>query len=229
MVKPVLTLAGMMDNYPEITDKLAIPDGMDKDTIIDYIYMYAGANESRYGNPHILSRLFHRFFASRKSEWGRMWIALQAEYNPIENTDRYETFNRKFTSDNEEKNTSEVSGESGGNSTRTPNITTENKRSAFDSNQYQPLGQATESGTETTNSSSNAKQSGSEDKKQNRKDEEGHELHSHGNIGVTTNQEMITEELELRKYNLYKTIALEVEDEFTITVYERRCNEYGML
>ena len=229
MVKPVLTLAGMIDNYPEITDKLAIPNGMDKDIILDYIYMYAGQNESRYGNPHILSHLFHSFFSSRKSEWERMWIALQAEYNPIENTDRYETFSRKFTSDNEEKNTSEVNGESGGESTRTPNLTTENKRSAFDSSQYQPLGQATESGNETTNSSSNTKQTGSENKTQNRKDEEGHELHSHGNIGVTTNQEMITEELELRKYNLYKTIALEVENEFTITVYERRCNEYGML
>lgn len=229
MVKPVLTLAGMMGNYPEITDKLAIPEGMDKDIILDYIYMYAGANESRYGNPHILSRLFHSFFSSRKSEWERMWIALQAEYNPIENTDRYETYNRKFTSNNEEKNNSEVSGESGGESTRTPNLITENKRSAFDSAQYQPLGQATESGSESTTSSSNAKQTGSENRTGNRKDDEEHELHSHGNIGVTTNQEMITEELELRKYNLYKTIALEVEDEFTIPVYERRCNAYGML
>lgn len=41
----------------------------------------------------------------------------------------------------------------------------------------------------------------------------------HGNIGVTTAQAMITEELNLRRYDIYETIAGMFEDEFMSQVY----------
>lgn len=46
-----------------------------------------------------------------------------------------------------------------------------------------------------------------------------HTGHLHGNIGVTTNQQMINEELKLRQYDLYNHIAQWFETEFLIQVY----------
>lgn len=42
----------------------------------------------------------------------------------------------------------------------------------------------------------------------------------HGNMGVTSNQEMITQEMEMRaKYQIYEIIAQEFKDEFCIQIY----------
>lgn len=43
--------------------------------------------------------------------------------------------------------------------------------------------------------------------------------HIHGNIGVTTNQQMIEAELELRKFDIYNDIAMRFEHEFLVQVY----------
>ena len=44
--------------------------------------------------------------------------------------------------------------------------------------------------------------------------------HLHGNIGVTTNQEMITQELELlQKFHIYDWIAMQIEADLFIMLY----------
>lgn len=273
----ILTLWGMYKAYPEILDKVDLPEEMDRETMKDYIFMYAGNNEARYGDPELMERLVNRWFSARKHDFGMMWKALHTDYNPIENTDRYEDFwentdrtdkgaenrtednsvQRNSSGQNSQKSSvtgnSNGTGSSNGTSTRTPNLTSEETVSAFDADTYQPNKRSTQSGTETTESSEtsssnasstqNAEQSGNQSTNETETgnnsvngttsnsmhNELKHGLHSHGNIGVTTNQEMINEELELRKYDLYKQIALLFEDEFTVPVYERRCNEYGML
>ena len=50
--------------------------------------------------------------------------------------------------------------------------------------------------------------------------DESYTEHTHGNIGVTTNQQMITEELELiKRFNLYDWIAERVEADLFVMVY----------
>ena len=277
MIRPILTLWGMYQAYPEILDNIELPEEMNRDTMQDYIFMYAGNNESRYGDPVLLERLVNRWFGAKKHDFEMMWRALTIDYNPIENTDRYEDFwentdrTEKASENRSEDNTVKRESQSNGkqdfvtegnttgtgrnnsNGTRTPNLTTEQTTSAFDSDSYQPQNKRVDSGTEQTEqhedstSSANTRQNGNQNSTQNATESETgknvlegktdnnvhnelrHGLHSHGNIGVTTNQEMINEELRLRTYDLYKQIALLFENEFTIPVYERRCNEYGML
>ena len=48
---------------------------------------------------------------------------------------------------------------------------------------------------------------------------EGYSSHIHGNIGVTTSQQMIESELELRKIDIYDDIAARFEREFLVQVY----------
>lgn len=44
-------------------------------------------------------------------------------------------------------------------------------------------------------------------------------VHAHGNIGVTTNQHMIGEEIELRKKDIYAIIVQDFKSMFTLQVY----------
>lgn len=247
------TLWGLYQTYPEILDNIELPKEMDKATMLDYIFMYAGENEVRYPDPTMLEHLINSWFSSRKHDFEMMWKALHAEYNPIENTDRYEDSRRTIERDSSNvvektsSQTTEVNGETSGEgtttgeNTRTPNLTTEETVSAFDSESYQPNSRRSESGsesnnnTETTNTSANSSQTAEQNGTENEtatgksKDAEKTTLHAHGNIGITTNQEMINEEIELRKFDIYKSIVLAFENEFTIPVYSRRCNEYGLL
>lgn len=48
---------------------------------------------------------------------------------------------------------------------------------------------------------------------------EKYTAHLHGNIGVTTTQQMIEQEIELRKYDVYNDIAMRFEHEFLVQVY----------
>lgn len=222
----------MVKYQPTILKKLDLPEGMSEETMGDYIYMYAGENETRYSDPDILERLVHTWFSSRKTDFQYMWDALHAEYNPIENYDRHDDFTEEIDSTtNRESNVKTIQvGEANteDSSTTTPGRTTEEQISAFDSGSYQPAKKIAESGTEsskgTSHGTNNSTTTG-EGTEQNVLDHTKKNTgRSHGNIGVTTNQQMIESELLLRRYNLYKTIALEFEDEFTIPVYGRRCD-----
>ena len=242
----MFTVWGMYKAYPEILNNIELPDEMDKDTMLDYIFMYAGGNETRYSDPFLMERLVKRWFSARRHDFSRMWEALHAEYNPIENTDRYEDYWRTFDRTGNGKEgrngtnrstrnghqtsnitgTSTGTGDTNGNQTRTPNLTAEETASQEHSSSS---ANTTQNGTITDSETIEGTENTDITRNESVKDEEKHGLHSHGNIGVTTNQEMINEELELRRYDLYKQIALLFEDEFTVPVYERRCNEYGML
>lgn len=57
--------------------------------------------------------------------------------------------------------------------------------------------------------------SGTEDKTGNEK----HDLHRHGNVGVTTNQHMINEEIELRKKFFLESVYQDVDRFLTIPIY----------
>ena len=47
----------------------------------------------------------------------------------------------------------------------------------------------------------------------------GHESHIHGNIGVTTSQQMLQAELDVQRWNIYEHIADIFVDEFCIMIY----------
>lgn len=211
MCRPILTLWAMYQYDTTLFDRMLIPETLDREALLGYFFMYAGKNESRYGDPDELKKLIEMWSRARVTEWKRMCEALQAEYSPIENYDR--------TEEHEETERENSSGNTIGNDTTTENSngTEENKVSAFDSNTYQPKNSASSSISGESRVNRTIEESGNRDVTRT------NNIRAHGNIGVTTNQQMIQSELELRMYNIYKEIALEFEDEFTVPIYERRC------
>lgn len=218
MCRPILTLWAMYQYDTTLFDRMLIPETLDREALLGYFFMYAGKNESRYGDPEELKNLIEMWSRARFTEWKRICDALRAEYNPIENYDRTEEHKETETEDNTRNSTGNDTTKE--NTSGTTENSEENKVSAFDSSSYQPKNKVTGSSNSTSEGTSTVNRT-LEDR-ENREVNRTNETRTHGNIGVTTNQQMIQSELELRMYNIYKEIALEFEDEFTVPIYERR-------
>ena len=130
--------------------------------------------------------------------------ALYAEYNPIHNYDRYEEF------DDVKSGSRDVNGKL--TSTGTSDSTEENTVSADNAEDYQPDSKSTTAVRTGNNSTDNTNESYS--------DTIEHDAHLYGNIGVTTSQQMLESEIDLRyKFGIYDLIAAKFVEEFCIAIY----------
>ena len=227
-----ITLIGMNQYFLNIEeslfDKLSVPEGIDKDTLIDNILLNGGEFETIYGNPEFVRDAIGVW----SSKWYRTfekWVAvLDMEYNPLENYDRMEDWSDQMN----RGATSGARRDSGNTRTfnnqdkRTIDTTavSEDEVSAFDSSAYQPSAKNTvdNDGTDTVDYSGTIKDEYGEgtsgEEKENKKDT--HTGRIHGNIGVMTSQKMLAEELEVQRFNLTDQITDLFLQEFCILVYE---------
>ena len=131
-----------------------------------------------------LAQMVHNAFITN---WEHEYKTLTVEYNPIENTDYIETY------------TGSATGTAGGSATDSGKVTTTNKTAglggsgyANDNQSETAFGTGADARTTTTTSSS----SGSDQ----------HEIRKHGNIGVTTNAQMIESDIDVWKLNNFYDI-----------------------
>lgn len=234
-MEATLSILGLYNYQPAIFDSLTIPTSIDRETLIDNIIMEAAELELLFPNADILGRLIGNWSKTRLAAWNRMIGALDAEYNPIENTDRYEDHLEDYTRDlNESDNYTRDLKE---NDNYTRNLTdsgnsnssgsTQNSRTGYNSGDLQ----VTDSSSSEDHSDDSRSYTGSDDRNKgytggdNRNkgftggDTRHTVIHTHGNIGVTTNQQMVEAELKLRQYDIYKLITNEFIDTFCIGVY----------
>lgn len=199
-----ITLIGLYNYDNTLFDRLSLPAGIDKSEFINALLLSRGEFEVLYATPV--------FMQSMIGVWGKKWYktfekwhkALGIEYNPLENYDRVEEYTDTLTGN---------SNTIGNGSIKDVNSSdAETKRSAFDSSNYNPYekvisGENNESTTSTT--ATNSTQSTSI-----------HNARLHGNIGVTTSQQMLQSELDIATWNLYDHMADLFVNEFLIPVYE---------
>lgn len=219
-----------------VLDGVVVPEGMDAELMKNTLYMRCGELTSHWSSPGTFKAATTHWFLTHQWNIQHLYNLLLAEYNPIHNYDRDETITIDVGENGGRGYNSEVTstGETSGDSTRTPNLTntddTTVKRnvSAFDSAEYQPRDEdvtdatRTESGTDNIEShdetSNNTATDYQEQTVNNRN--ENHVNHMEGNIGVTTTQQMMQEEIALMKgFNLYDTVASMFEDDMMVLVY----------
>lgn len=217
----------MLANNDDLFSLLKLPEGIDKDTLVGNILLRGGEFECVYSDPSFIQNAI----AIWSNKWYRTfdkWIkALNIEYSPLENYDRMEewTDNRKKEDSASDGSNGSI-GESGNftNSTITSEKNeTENKVSAFDSSDYQPS-QLTQSNTNnnvdnTGSDSRNTTTSNSLTHSGEESEDSTHKGRIHGNVGVTTSQQMLISELELAEWNLYEHITDIFLSEFVIPIY----------
>ena len=268
-----LTLIGLYNHDDTLFDKLTLPAAYDRQTFIDTVLMDQGEKCVAYPDPD--------FFKYAIGVWARKWsdsleriaLAINSEYNPIHNYDRYEEWTEKekgdyknelrrggsdslkktgsVTVDNDgtvitENDGTVTTSETGTDTETTNNMVTERTVSAFNENGYQPDEKSTVNGsvtrspnttqtvtpdtTETATTDATEKTTfntddttaynGTENGTGDDRRDRDHSGHLYGNIGVTTSQQMIEAEIDLRKnYNMYTIAATLFADELLLMIY----------
>lgn len=239
MINPMVTLSSIVAYKPDILEgNMELPDGMDNEAMEMYILQYCGENEVRYADPGMLKKFVNIWFRANKTQFGRIWDTINADYNPLENYKRLEDSTRDISENEATEGTSTLDSKVSGSATAdgtdsgtesgTNNV--DKFISAFDSTSLQPReseegeNSSNTSGTthtESTNSST-GNQNGSNTGKRDRLENEKYNYSGHGSIGIITSQEMIKQEREIAQYDIYYYIAMKFEDEFTIPIYGRR-------
>lgn len=176
-------------------DYLNLPEGIDRETVINTIMMRAGEFDLVYNSPDFMRESIRTWSAKWYETFRRWEKAITFDYDPLYNYDRHEEW------------TEDTSGKASGNSSSTADSTTLDKVSAFNSSSFENSSQATNNGNSTA---------------ENYGENEGHNKRvgrAYGNIGVTTSQQMLQSEYDIALWSLYGHIADIFCNEYTVPVY----------
>ena len=194
-----MTLIGIYNVTPNLFEYLDLPNGIDKETVRDNILLKSANFEVLYSNPEFIHDAIKVWSAKWYRTFERWQKALEIEYDPLENYDRRE----EWTDTGNGKSTVE------GTTSDKADVTTEQKVSAYNSDMMRDNVKTT-TGSSSDSSIDNTNTSETKNIRTGR---------AHGNIGVTTSQQMLEAELSVARWNLYDHIADLFLSEFVIPVY----------
>lgn len=184
-----------------------------------------------------LADCFKRYKDHCSINLSKMLSAYESEYNPIENYNGNETATESYTNYKDEKTISgkvktnvdventNITGEKIEDNTLSGYATSKHSESSFDSgNNVKVVSQDETKGAvlnQTNADSSNNYTEWDNYKESNEKTgTKSNTLTKHGNLGVTTNQKMINEELELRKHDIFENWLKEFANKHLILSYD---------
>lgn len=202
------TLIGAYQFFHNANDDLfahlTLPVGLDKDTLTSNILLQGGEFEVQNANPFFIQDAI-QIWSSVYADTFQRWVdALAIDYAPLENYDRQEHWTDE----------TEGTGESDSTGTldTTVDDTVETTKSAYDSSTYSPYEKVTGNNVNDTDTTDHTDTSMTSDSE--------HTGRIHGNIGVTTSQQMLMQELDMGYWNIYNRITELFLKEFVIPVYE---------
>ena len=203
MSSATMSILGMYQmgqyNNDDLFENMQIPAGIDRTDLINNILEQGASFEILYPDYDYL-----KFSIGAWSKrWYRTmdkWItALNIEYDPLNNYDRHEEW-----TDND-KVSGKTETAAGVNTTGQDELSV----TAYNSDQYHNKEKTDSSGTSESTGSSETNTDGTST----------HSGHLYGNIGVTTSQEMLTQELDVQRFNLIQQITDLFLTEYCIMVY----------
>lgn len=222
----LLTVEGLYNYDNTLFDGFNVPDGLVKQIAIDAILMRTRELEILYPDFTYMKNRITIWSNKYQINWKKLYDTTVLEYNPIENYDRIEdwTYTDDETStsarDNTRNTTNSVKSTSTNEIMNSVNVTDQN--TAFNTGLADHAKQITdgdttengtitntETGKDTENESVNGGRTGIHTRT-------GRE---HGNIGVTTSQQMIQSERDLVVFNLYDVIAESFIENFCLMIY----------
>ena len=235
MSMATMTIAGMYQFKNGLFDNLNLPDGINKDDVVNQILIDGSNFEILYSD--------FKFMQDAIGLWSNTWYrtfekwqkALSLEYNPIENYDRMEDWtdssinkmNRNYVENRKLSNSMRSDRNLQSVTKNTGSDTNLHNVSPYDSIAYVADSQDianinNQSATADTGTvSSNGTDSGTVTNTGNDSSntDSAHKGRMHGNIGVTTTQTMLKEELKIARFNLIKQISDVFIKDFCIMVY----------
>ena len=210
----IFTLLKNENNYPDVHDFINDDNygSLNKDYYIShsnekYISplfkkLYDDIGDIGTVGNQLVSIIYNRF----STKWKKLYTALNIAYKPLENYDMEETRTPDLT-DSETINTSSE-------------IETSRETSA--TNSYKGFNSADTVTVNKTDGNENITTSGESEKNEVSKSatHTGTEsLTRHGNIGVTTSQQMLESEIKVRQYDFYKQVFKDIDSVLCLSIY----------
>ena len=222
----LLTVEGLYNYDNTLFDGFNVPDGLVKQIAIDAILMRTRELEILYPDFTYMKNRITIWSNKYQINWKKLYDTTILEYNPIENYDRMEdwtdTDDETSTSarDNTRNTTNTIKSTSTNEVMNSVNVTDQN--TAFNAGLADHAKQITDGDT-TENGSITNTETGKDTENENvnggRTGRHTRVGRAHGNIGVTTSQQMIQSERDLVVFNLYDVIAESFIENFCLMVY----------
>lgn len=218
-----LSIQGLYRWNSAIFELLKVPDGVDRSVAIQSILMECYDLELLYPDWETMHNGIGVWSTRRLPIWKKLYASTNFDYNPIENYDRFEawiddTDRKGSTGSNRKNGTSQSSNTS---TTESEHSTTTNRVQGYDGGEWENHDQSMVEAETSANSETLLTHQGWDDYEESRKDAEHNSRsgRTHGNIGVTTTQQMIAQERDIVDYDIYSVIVNDFVDVFCIGVY----------
>ena len=222
----MLTLQGLYNYDSRLFDLMKVPKQLNVNTVIRTLCDRTRELELLYPELQYIKQRIGIWSDRNMWSWQKMCDVLEKEYDPIENYDRKEEWSDQNQSTETRHDQSDESN--GFENVRTDNLkeknsgTNKRQNVAFNSgltDAEKNIVDGTVDNTGTQKHVENGHKNTINDGDKSGNSSTTHEGRIHGNIGVTTTQQMIQSELELAKFNIYETIADSFVQEFCLMVY----------
>ena len=218
-----LSLIGLYQWNNGLFETMAIPDGFtneQKDLLINAILLECGELEVIYPNYDFMKFAIEAWSHKELPTWQRIYNASLLEYNPIENYNRTEETTivddgSDIHSGNDTSRNSGSDSNTGGGS-----LTRQNDTTGYDSNTFVPREKTTDTTTDTNTTTYGGVNTFTHGEQIARDNERTITGNISGNIGVTTSQQMLEQEIEIAgKLNIYNLISDSFKNRFCLQVY----------
>ena len=195
-MRATISILGLYNLNDTIFDNINLPAEVDHDTLVNNLLAELAELELIYSDFNFMKFMIGVWSSKELPTWERVVKASNKVYDPIENYDRIEEW-----SDNINRNSTS-------NSRITSNGNTQHDVAGFNSTALVNASKDTTTDNNTGSSTDNSASTG---------------LHTgrvHGNIGVTTSQQMLQSELDISpKLNVYDYIINSFKNRFCLQVY----------
>lgn len=220
--------------YPEYQDGETLHEFSDdeKEMLVQNLLAECANLEILYPNPVVMKNMIGLWSMKEKPTWNRIFRASLAEYNPIENYHRTEhstetlaNYDQHSGSDsNQASGTDTVNGNStdtnSGTDTTTGKITGYDSATLVDHDQTDLLHGHVLANYHTDGTSYGRKDTFTHGEKIDHGGTIKNDIEAFGNIGVTTNMQMLMQEVDgAAKLNVFNFIIESFKDRFCLLVY----------
>lgn len=215
MGKMTLSFIGLYNSNSNLFDLFNVPEGVVKENVVNRIMAESSDLEILYPDWDTCYNMLQLFSLSNLDRWTKLYNTTQLDYNPIENYDRVEEWEDSGSGESSSATTTDSSTTT--HDQASSDGTGVNSAVAYNSNAQKEVGrnqstsETTQDGTSTNKITDTSKNTTTGATK--------HTGRVHGNIGVTTSQQMIMSERELQEFCLEDLIIRETINFFCVLVY----------
>lgn len=210
----LMTVEGLYNYKNTLFSEFEVPEGVDKQIAIDTICMRSRELEVLYPNLEFFAKRIGIWSRKNQYNWKKLYDTTLLEYNPIENYDRMEDWTDTDSETGTNSRNNDIRNTISNEVTNSGNVTEQN--TAFNAGLADHAKEISNNNTNSNGSGSTTENESGTSKRDLTHKRTGR---THGNIGVTTSQQMIQSEREVAMFNIYDIIAESFVENFCLMVY----------